>query len=263
MTDYLEEVLEEETEDWKEFQPKRVVVRGPRRERPDVQEEDGAEGTKGRSDGPDREPKNRDLPMADRAGEETTVFLERIKNSRRAIPGKDGILPEKGGPGSDLAAAGEVPEEAEEAGKEETGDFFTDLVRGRILAVDETERSALRQGEQDIYPPDREKTAAITEELAEAERLTRYGGTEDAYSETVPSGALSAWRESGREGAAGILLRALGRAGRVSRIVHGGSGTAVVTTPGETTPAWEPDMESLDRLVRLDARRYDGGFQLF
>ena len=88
MTDYLEEVLEEETEDRKEFQPKRVVVRGPRRERPDVQEEDGAEGTKGRSDGPDRTLRDREIPMEDRAEEESALLRDLSRNRRKAVPGE-------------------------------------------------------------------------------------------------------------------------------------------------------------------------------
>ena len=93
--------------------------------------------------------------------------------------------------------------------------------------------------------------------------MALYAGMADAFSEPARAGVMPAWREGGREEAAAVLLRAIGRAGRVSRTVRGGLGTAVVTVPGENAPPSEPDMEALDRLVRQDARRYDGGFQLF
>ena len=276
MTDYLEEVLEEETEDREEFRPKRVVVRGSRRERPDVQEEDGAEGTGRISSGPDRTLRDREIPMEDRAEEESALLRDLSRNRWKAVPGENRSAPAKRRrerePEPERTMKGEAAEETGEAEKREDGEALLDLRMRRRAAVlqtagrsrQEEDMVSLQEGKapsEEFVPAEGE--SAVTEELAEAERLTRYGGTEDAYSETVPSGALSAWRESGREGAAGILLRALGRAGRVSRIVHGGAGTAVVTMPGEITPVWEPDMESLDRLVRLDARRYDGGFQLF
>ena len=266
MTDYLEEVLEEETADREEFRPKRAVVRGSRKGKEERQTEEGAEWAERMSDGPERTPLNRDFPMENGAEEESALFPDLSRNRRKAVPGEDGSIPEKGrrkrGTESERAAEGQVPEGADEAAEEEG--FFADLTAGRKPMMHVTERSAFGREEQETFSlAEAESVTPLAEELAEAERLTRFSETENALSESVRSGSLPVWEETGREGAAGILLRALGRAGRVSRVVRGGTGTAVVTLPGESAPGWEPDVESLDRLVRLDARRYDGGFQLF
>ena len=304
MTDYLEEVLEEETEDREELRGRRTVVRRDRREMQEMSGEEGEELSFLRSAVSDMSLRGADIVTQDGKMEEKDLSPDFLMGRRTAG------LQESGDPSEnmqrdtvlnpeDSAERGieQEPEEAEEEGEAGTIRDFLPGRRSEAFRAYKTARGAEAGAsalltEADVFPGgfDAEKgkrglpedapagfemgtpsggfeaeedKSSVAEELVEAGRVVRYTGLTEAVSESDGSGALSVWGESGGEGAAGILLRALGRAGRVSRIVRGGSGTAVVTLPGETAPAWEPDVESLDRLVRLDARRYDGGFQLF
>lgn len=145
-----------------------------------------------------------------------------------------------------------------------------------------------------------EEEAVVTEEPAEADGSARYAGTGDIIPEDLspardgrlPSpegggreetaalllqGISRAGRiagtargsrpssppEDGREEAAAVLLRSISRAARVAGTGRGGGGTALVTLADADSPAREPDVEALDLAVQRDARRYDGGFQLF
>ena len=252
MTDYLEEVLEEETEDREEFRPRRAVVMASRRERPESEAEEKVKKERGPAPG-------------------------RLRRKRDLLPGEigDGLKERKQEKERETDQDGEEETREKTAEVAESGDEIVPqelMPKGRtaFLPTEETDR----RGEEDIVFQTEtdafsrgvisaEDETVVGEEFAEAERMALYAGTGDAFSAADRAGVLSAWGESGRNEAAGFLLRALGRAGRIAGTVRGGTGTAVVTIPGENVPGSEPDVEALDRLVRQDARRYDGGFQLF
>lgn len=101
---------------------------------------------------------------------------------------------------------------------------------------------------------------------------TENGGEErkaalagDAVALSEETGALSiALAESRRKQAAqGALYAAMGKVGRVERLALGEErGQAVPLT----LPVWSQgtdSVESLDRAVQRDARRYDSGFSLY
>ena len=253
MTDYLEEALEGETEDREKFRPRRAAVRASRRE--------------------SREPETEESGKNER--ELASGILTRRRALVRGEIGNGLRKPEQEKerePARDREE--ETREETEKAAGREDGDVLPELTPKTGADWLQAERAA-RGGEvrdtasqtvAEDFPADiisAKNENAVGEALAEAERMAFYAGMADASSESVRSDVTPAWGTGGREEAAGILLRALGRAGRVSRTVRGGIGTAVVTLPGETAPVPEPDVEALDLAVRRDARRYDGGFQLF
>ena len=253
MTDYLEEVLEEETEDREDFRPRRAVVRASRGERQEPLSDEREKNERGLASG-HLTRRGALLP-----GENGDEQKKRVQDKERE---------------TDRGREGESREKTEKAAESEDGEVLPELMPGERTAALHTEETAQRREDRDMVPQTEteafptgvfsaENDTAAGEALAEAERMALYAELADAFSEPVRTGVIPAWGESGREEAAAVLLRALGRTGRVSRTVRGGLGTAVVTVPGENAPDSEPDVESLDRLVRLDARRYDGGFQLF
>ena len=64
--------------------------------------------------------------------------------------------------------------------------------------------------------------------------------------------------------AAGVLLEALSRTGRSLRALRSGPGIMTGTLPeAGAGAAEEPALEALDLAMQRDARRYDGGFQLY
>lgn len=314
MTDYLEEVLEEETEDMETFRPRRAAVRDPGNGQTDAGEENGKMDHGGAEDNfptagvlsdpagsvpAERREKTAD-PAKSRTGKGTDGAKEAFPvraglpedgteeeralppvfrmRRRAAVPAKEGKLQEKREKEADSEPERSGEEETrgkrERSGEEEDGDVPPELVTKQravsLRAVGmgqgrEDQGTVLQLGATDLPEgfASVESEAAVPEELAEAERMAHYAGAGESFSSAVRDGTLSAWEESGREEAAGFLLRAIARAGRASRIVREGTGTAVVTLPGEGPSAPEPDVEALDRLVRQDARRYDGGFQLF
>lgn len=96
-----------------------------------------------------------------------------------------------------------------------------------------------------------------------AERKAASAGDAAALSEE--DGALSiALTESQRkEAAQGALYAAMGTVGRVERLALGEERGQTVPL---TLPVWSQgteSVESLDRAVQRDARRYDGGFSLY
>jgi|GEM_PF-1426227 len=85
---------------------------------------------------------------------------------------------------------------------------------------------------------------------------------------TIPEEGKTAWgdwlpRTDGGTDAAAALLGSLRRAGRSVRAIRGGTGVMTVTLPEPGGQTAGPDVEELDRAIQRDARRYDGGFELF
>ncbi len=71
-------------------------------------------------------------------------------------------------------------------------------------------------------------------------------------------------RTEGETGAASALLGALARTARSVRAIRGSAGVMTVTLPPAERPANRGvDVEALDLAVQRDARRYDGGFELY
>ncbi len=86
----------------------------------------------------------------------------------------------------------------------------------------------------------------------------------------APENALgSPWgdwlpRTEGETGAASALLGALARTARSVRAIRGSAGVMTVTLPpAERLANRGVDVEALDLAVQRDARRYDGGFELY
>lgn len=70
-------------------------------------------------------------------------------------------------------------------------------------------------------------------------------------------------RQAKQQAARGALYAAMGKVGRVERLVLGEERGQVVPL---ALPGWSQraeTVEHLDRAVQRDARRYDGGFSLY
>ena len=340
MTDYLEEVLEEETEDRENFRSRRAAVRisrsgqsgGTEKERKAERAGEimafptaGTPSDPAESRATDRkkpEPTGNRRAETPAGEDETSVVRERFREKdgaeeesvlihvppirrRAAVLSEEEAGPEKrrGAAGPDRETSGEEAKEeqteetagkrnagtlrdlltfrtsaalrrAETARRREMGDPVPDEGRAGAYGMFREENAPIPSGslwerEAEELPPGfdaPEEGSKVTEDLETAERINGYAGTGDGNPgpmAPVRPGWMPAWDKSGREDASPALLLALDRAKRAARTVRNGTGTAVVTLPGEAASGWEPDAEALDRLVRLDARRYDGGFQLF
>lgn len=73
------------------------------------------------------------------------------------------------------------------------------------------------------------------------------------------------WGEDGGRDTAGAvrLLGMFNQAARAAGMVRYPEKTLTVTLPRETDRAVGLDLETIDRAVQRDARRYDGGFPLY
>ena len=105
--------------------------------------------------------------------------------------------------------------------------------------------------------------SAVREIGAESGRALPEASDRTPETETDP--AWGDWLPRTEEGteAAGLLLRALSRAGRSARLLRTGSGVVTVTLPETGAGSGGLDVEALDLAVQRDARRYDGGFTLY
>ena len=133
----------------------------------------------------------------------------------------------------------------EEAAVELTGRPLVPVGRRKVPFREEDEGS-LRQGKE----PEGEGFAGKNL-LHDGIRLTEAGR---------PS-----WAEAGLHSDSGAvrLLGMLNQAAQAAGMVHGPGKSLTVTLPRETARAGGLDLETLDRAVQRDARRYDGGFPLY
>ena len=81
----------------------------------------------------------------------------------------------------------------------------------------------------------------------------------------VAESGRPSWAEAGLYSDSGAvrLLGMLNRAVQAVGMVRGPGKTLTVTLPRENTRAGSLDLETIDRAVQRDARRYDGGFPLY
>lgn len=85
------------------------------------------------------------------------------------------------------------------------------------------------------------------------------------WAEALTRGRVLWVGEGQRTGAAAAgLVEGLRRAAQAARLAAGGTSAATARLPeAEPTARMNPDLLALDRAVRRDARRYDGGFALY
>lgn len=70
-------------------------------------------------------------------------------------------------------------------------------------------------------------------------------------------------RQAKQQAARGALYAAMGKVGRVERLVLGEERGQVLPLALPGWSQWAETVEHLDRAVQRDARRYDGGFSLY
>ena len=136
---------------------------------------------------------------------------------------------------------------------------------------------------EEVLEEEREETLSQSRRVAVRPRSGRPAGepgTESAGAAGTGAGEIAAveapenalgspwgdWlpRTEGETGAASALLGALARTARSVRAIRGSAGVMTVTLPPAERPANRGvDVEALDLAVQRDARRYDGGFELY
>ena len=150
MTDYLEEVLEEETEDREEFRVRRTVVRRGRREMQELPGEEGEDLPGVGSAVSDIALRGADIVTQDRRKEENILFPSFSMRRRASVLWENGDPSEKmreeTGLNPEDPAEREEEQESEKATEEEDAETVRELMPGRRSAVFRAEETA-RRGE--------------------------------------------------------------------------------------------------------------------
>lgn len=134
----------------------------------------------------------------------------------------------------------------EETAVELTGALLAPVGRRRI-PVPEEERDPVREGQG-------EEDRAVEEHPLSPVRQEGEGRAGRSF-----------WAEGGEAPRLGaeVLLTALARASLAAGQIRRGGHPLAAAEPGEFPRQEGLDLEAIDRAVRRDARRYDGGFPLY